>query len=102
MTKESKGIIIALLVVVLPIFTFFYLHWNGFLNPNPPPMKVGTCMTYEEEFLDMSAVQRIERVGKTQVQVSYICSYAITKALYTKDKSLIRRYYVEVPCECKE
>jgi len=101
MTKESKAAIV-LLSILSAIAIFIYLHWNGLLNPNAPPMKVGTCMTYDEEFLDMSSVQRIERVGKTQIQVSYVCSYAITKALYTKNKSLIRRYYVEVPCECKE
>jgi len=101
MDREAKAII-AFLVVSLVVTTFVYLHWNGYFNFARPPIKVGTCMTYDEEFPDMSAVQRIERVGKTQIQVSFVCSYKITKAVYAKDISMVRRSYIEVPCECKE
>jgi len=101
MSKEAK-VIYAFLIVSLALTTLIYLHWNGFFNFSRPPIKVGTCIAYDEEFPDMAAVQRIERVGKTQVQVSFVCSYKITKAVYAKDINMVRRSYIEVPCECKE
>ena len=97
-TKVATAFLISLLICA----SIVYLHWNGFLNYNRPPIKVGTCIAYDEEFTDMSAVQRIERVGKTQVQVSFVCSYQITKLLHAKDISTVRKNFIEVPCECKE
>jgi len=97
-TKVANAFLISLLICA----SFIYLHWFGFLNFNRPPIKVGTCAVFDEEFPDMSAVIKIENIGKTRVQVSYLCSYTKTKSLYAKDMSMIRKYYVEVPCECKE
>jgi hypothetical protein len=101
MGKEAK-VIYAFLIVSLALTTLVYLHWNGFFNFNRPPIKVGVCAVLDEEFPDMTAIVKIERVGKTQLQISYFCSYARTKTLFNKDISMLRRYYIETPCECKE
>jgi hypothetical protein len=101
MLRETK-VATAFLISLLILAFFIYLHWNGFLNSTRPPLKVGTCAVFDEEFPDMTSVIRIETIGKTRVLVSYVCTYARTKGLYAKDMSMIRRYYVEVPCECKE
>jgi hypothetical protein len=101
MTKEAK-VLTAFLIASLALIILTYLHWNGFFNFARPTIKVGTCIIQDEEFPDMSAVFRIERVGKTQVQVAFVCSYERTKLLFTRDISTVRRFYIETPCECKE
>jgi hypothetical protein len=101
MSIESK-VLTGTAIVLFLVAAIGYLHWHGFLNPNRPPIKVGTCAVFDEEFPDMKSVIKIENIGKTRVQVSSACTSAGTKVLFAKDMSMIRKYYIEVPCECKE